>query len=162
MVAVPADQGLPGATGQRAPGIGPDGRVVVVQTKLQLRHGDRLTYRRWDADFNNCASMGQLNGLLNNRAVPTVEAVQLSFKRNHGQMSSCRNSGSQPRHHCQGRCGRCFGFTKSHGVLSHWIESGSAGWPGRDACFRRAGAGAWLKRLAWVKPSTKLRDTMWA
>ena len=24
--------------------------------------------------------MGQLNGLLNNRAVPTVEAVQLSFK----------------------------------------------------------------------------------
>ena len=72
-------------------------------------------------------------------------------------MSSCRNSGSQPRHHCQGRCGRCFiGFTKCHGVLSHWIESGSAGWPGRDACFRRAGAGAWLKRLAWVKPSTKL------
>ena len=80
MVAVLADQGLPGATGQRAPGIGPDGRVVVVQTKLQLRQGDRLTYRRWDADFNNCASMGQLNGLLNNRAVPTVEAVQLSFK----------------------------------------------------------------------------------
>ncbi len=38
----------------------------------------------------------------------------------------------------------------------------SAGWPGRDACLRRAGAGAWLKRLAWVKPSTKLRDTMWA
>jgi hypothetical protein len=35
----------------------------------------------------------------------------------------------------------------------------SAGWPGRDACLRRAGAGAWLKRLAWVKPSTKLRDT---
>ena len=80
MVAVLADQGLPGATGQRAPGIGPDGRVVVVQTKLQLRQGDRLTYRRWDADFNNCASKGQLNGLLNNRAVPTVEAVQLSFK----------------------------------------------------------------------------------
>ena len=80
MVAVLADQGLPGATGQRAPGIGPDGRVVVVQTKLQLRQGDRLTYRRWDADFNNCASKGQLNGLLNNRAVPTVEAVQLSFQ----------------------------------------------------------------------------------
>ena len=79
MVAVQADQGLPGGTGQRAPGIGPDGRVVVVQTKLPLRHGDRLTYRRWDADFNNCASKGQLNGLLNNRAVPTVEAVQLSF-----------------------------------------------------------------------------------
>ena len=80
MVAVQADQGLPGGTGQRAPGIGPDGRVVVVQTKLPLRHGDRLTYRRWDADFNNCASKGQLNGLLNNRAVPTVEAVQLSFR----------------------------------------------------------------------------------
>ena len=80
MVAVLADQGLPAGTGQRAPGIGPDGRVVVVQTKLPLRHGDRLTYRRWDADFNNCASKGQLNGLLNNRAVPTVEAVQLSFK----------------------------------------------------------------------------------
>ena len=30
------------------------------------------------------------------------------------------------------------------------------------ACLRRAGAGAWLKRLAWVKPSTKLHDTMWA
>ena len=55
MVAVLADQGLPGGTGQRAPGIGPDGRVVVVQTKLPLRHGDQLTYRRWDADFNNCA-----------------------------------------------------------------------------------------------------------
>ena len=80
MVAVLADQGLPAGTGQRAPGIGPDGRVVVVQTKLPLRHGDRLTYRRWDADFNNCASKGQLNGLLANRAVPTVEAVQLSFK----------------------------------------------------------------------------------
>ena len=74
MVAVLADQGLPAGTGQRAPGIGPDGRVVVVQTKLPLRHGDRLTYRRWDADFNNCASKGQLNGLLANRAVPTVEA----------------------------------------------------------------------------------------
>ena len=80
MVAVQADQGLPSGIGQRAPGIGPDGRVVVVQTKLPLRHGDRLTYRRWDADFNNCASKGQLNGLLANRAVPTVEAVQLSFK----------------------------------------------------------------------------------
>ena len=80
MVAVLADQGLPAGTGQRAPGIGPDGRVVLVQTKLPLRHGDRLTYRRWDADFNNCASKGQLNGLLANRAVPTVEAVQLSFK----------------------------------------------------------------------------------
>ena len=71
MVAVQADQGLPSGIGQRAPGIGPDGRVVVVQTKLPLRHGDRLTYRRWDADFNNCASKGQLNGLLANRAVPT-------------------------------------------------------------------------------------------
>ena len=80
MVAVLADQGLPAGTGQRAPGIGPDGRVVVVQTKLPLRHGDRLTYRRWDADFNNCASKGQLNGLLANRAVNRVEAVQLSFK----------------------------------------------------------------------------------
>ena len=31
--------------------------------------------------FNNCASKGQFNGLLANRAVPTVEAViQLSFK----------------------------------------------------------------------------------
>ena len=69
MVAVQADQGLPSGIGQRAPGIGPDGRVVVVQTKLPLRHGDRLTYRRWDADFNNCASKGQLNGLLANRAV---------------------------------------------------------------------------------------------
>ena len=80
MVAVLADQGLSAGSVQRAPGIGPDGRVVVVQTKLPLRRGDRLTYRRWDADFNNCASTGQLNGLLNNRAVPTVEAVQLSFK----------------------------------------------------------------------------------
>ena len=43
MVAVQADQGLPSGTGQRAPGIGPDGRVVVVQTKLPLRQGDRLT-----------------------------------------------------------------------------------------------------------------------
>ena len=55
MVAVLADQGLSAGSVQRAPGIGPDGRVVVVQTKLPLRHGDRLTYRRWDADFNNCA-----------------------------------------------------------------------------------------------------------
>ena len=27
---------------------------------------------------------------------------------------------------------------------------------------RAPGHGPWLKRLAWVKPSTKLRDTMWA
>ena len=58
MVAVLADQGLSAGSVQRAPGIGPDGRVVVVQTKLPLRHGDRLTFRRWDADFNNCASKG--------------------------------------------------------------------------------------------------------
>ena len=61
-------------------------------------------------------------------------------------------------------CAVAFGVP--HGLL---VEGGaaatagrSAGWPGRDACLRRAGAGAWLKRLAWVKPSTKLRDTMWA
>ena len=48
---------------------------LAVQTKLPLRHGDRLTFRRWDADFNNCASKGQLNGLLANRAVPTVQTM---------------------------------------------------------------------------------------
>ena len=37
----------------------------------------------------------------------------------------------------------------------------AAGWPGRDACLRGAGAGAWLKRVAGVKPSTNLRETPW-
>ena len=99
MVAGLADQGLPAGTGQRAPGIGPDGRVVVVQTKLPLRHGDRLTNRRWDADFNNCASMGQLNGLLANRAVPTVEAVQLSFKEQSPEQQLQTYNASLQRYH---------------------------------------------------------------
>ena len=37
----------------------------------------------------------------------------------------------------------------------------AAGWPGRDACLKGAGAGAWLKRVAGVKPSTNLRETPW-
>ena len=47
-----------------------------MQTKLPLRHGDRLTYRRWDADFNNCACELTAAGTVMHRIVPMRGILQ--------------------------------------------------------------------------------------
>ena len=79
MVAVLAENGSTNLAGIRSPGIGPDGRLVQMSAKIPLRGCEPLGFRRWVANFKDCASKAKLNGLLQNRAVPTREAVALSF-----------------------------------------------------------------------------------
>ena len=79
MVAVQAENGSTNLAGKRSPGIGPDGRLVQMSAKIPLRGCEPLGFRRWVANFKDCASKAKLNGLLQNRAVPTREAVVLSF-----------------------------------------------------------------------------------
>ena len=79
MVAVQAENGSTNLAGIRSPGIGPDGRLVQMSAKIPLRGCEPLGFRRWVANFKDCASKAKLNGLLQNRAVPTREAVMLSF-----------------------------------------------------------------------------------
>ena len=79
MVAVPAENGSTNLAGVRSPGIGSDGRLVQMSAKIPLRGCEPLVFRRWVANFKDCASKAKLNGLLQNRAVPTREAVVLSF-----------------------------------------------------------------------------------
>ena len=79
MVAVQAENGSTNLAGIRSPGIGPDGRLVQMSAKIPLRGCEPLGFRRWVANFKDCASKAKLNGLLQNRAVPTREAVALSF-----------------------------------------------------------------------------------
>ena len=75
MVAVQAENGSTNLAGIRSPGIGPDGRLVQMSAKIPLRGCEPLGFRRWVANFKDCASKAKLNGLLQNRAVPTREAV---------------------------------------------------------------------------------------
>ena len=77
MVAVPAENGSTNLAGVRSPGIGSDGRLVQMSAKIPLRGCEPLVFRRWVANFKDCASKAKLNGLLQNRAVPTREAVVL-------------------------------------------------------------------------------------
>ena len=79
MVAVQAENGSTNLAGMRSPGIGPDGRLVQMSAKIPLRGCEPLGFRRWVANFKDCASKAKLNGLLQSRAVPTREAVVLSF-----------------------------------------------------------------------------------
>ena len=79
MVAVPAENGSTNLAGLRSPGIGSDGRLVQMSAKIPLRGCEPLVFRRWIANSKDCASKAKLNGLLQNRAVPTREAVVLSF-----------------------------------------------------------------------------------
>ena len=79
MVAVLAENGSTNLAGIRSPGIGPDGRLVQMSAKIPLRGCEPLGIRRWVANFKDCASKAKLNGLLQSRAVPTREAVVLSF-----------------------------------------------------------------------------------
>ena len=79
MVAVQAENGSTNLAGIRSPGIGPDGRLVQMSAKIPLRGCEPLGFRRWVANFKDCASKAKLNGLLQSRAVPTREAVVLSF-----------------------------------------------------------------------------------
>ena len=79
MVAVLAENGSTNLAGIRSPGIGPDGRLVQMSAKIPLRGCEPLGFRRWVANFKDCASKAKLNGLLQSRAVPTREAVVLSF-----------------------------------------------------------------------------------
>ena len=79
MVAVPAENGSTNLAGVRSPGIGSDGRLVQMSAKIPLRGCEPLVFRRWVANFKDCASKAKLNGLLQNRAVPTREAVVLSL-----------------------------------------------------------------------------------
>ena len=50
-----------------------------MSAKIPLRGCEPLGFRRWVANFKDCASKAKLNGLLQSRAVPTREAVVLSF-----------------------------------------------------------------------------------
>ena len=79
MVAVQAENGSTNLAGMRSPRIGPDGRLVQMSAKIPLRGCEPLGFRRWVANFKDCASKAKLNGLLQSRAVPTREAVVLSF-----------------------------------------------------------------------------------
>ena len=68
MVAVPAENGSTNLAGVRSPGIGSDGRLVQMSAKIPLRGCEPLVFRRWVANFKDCASKAKLNGLLQNRA----------------------------------------------------------------------------------------------
>ena len=67
MVAVPAENGSTNLAGIRSPGIGPDGRLVQMSAKIPLRGCEPLGFRRWVANFKDCASKAKLNGLLQSR-----------------------------------------------------------------------------------------------
>ena len=64
MVAVQAENGSTNLAGIRSPGIGPDGRLVQMTAKIPLPGCEPLGFRRWVANFKDCASKAKLNGLL--------------------------------------------------------------------------------------------------
>ena len=78
MVAVQAENGSTNLAGIRSPGIGPDGRLVQMTAKIPLPGCEPLGFRRWVANFKDCASKAKLNGLLQSRAVPTRDPASSS------------------------------------------------------------------------------------